>query len=680
MPLPEPRILDYTRWLARHRGLQFDPTTTAGYDALWRWSTGDLDAFWGSVWDYFDLQSPTPWRAVLAEARMPGARWFEGARLNYAQQVFRHADAAHAAGHPAIVFRNERMGRALAMTSWPELRARVASLAAALRGLGVGPGDRVCAYLPNTPDAAVAFLACASLGAVWSVCSPDMGPVAVLDRWRQIEPRVLIACDGVVSGGVVHDRRAVVGELIAQLPSVAHVVVVANLDPAAGADHIETHGRTSHRFEALVADRDAVLAPVSLPFDHPLWIVYSSGTTGLPKAIVHGHGGVMLEALKANALHNDIATSIATGERYHWYSSTGWIMWNSQISGLLSGTTICLYDGSPGGPHPSTGQPADWGTLWRFAADAGVTTFGAGAAFYASCLKAGVAPQREGDLSRLRAIGSTGSPLSDECYQWIWDQCPQVDGRDIWLNPISGGTDFAGAFVAGMRTLPVVKGEMQCRCLGAAVEAWSEDGRALVDEVGELVCTKPMPSMPLYFWADEGGRRYHDSYFDMYPGIWRHGDWIRITPRGGAVIYGRSDATINRHGIRMGTAELYRAVEAQPEVLDSLVVDLEYLGRPSWMPLFVVLRDGLVLDESLTKRLKAAIREALSPRHVPDEIFPVSAVPRTLSGKKMELPVKKLLMGADARQVLNPDAMANAASVEWFVTFARSHAAQHTSG
>ncbi len=680
MAQPEPRILDYTRWLERHRGLRFDPTTHAGYDALWRWSTRDLEAFWGSVWDYFDLQSPTPRRAVLAEARMPGARWFEGAQLNYAQQVFRHAHATHAAGHPAIVFRNERMGRALATTSWPELRARVASLAAALRGLGVAPGDRVCAYLPNTPDTVVAFLACASLGAVWSVCSPDMGPVAVLDRWRQIEPRVLIACDGVVSGGVVHDRRAVVGELIAQLPSVAHVALVANLDPAVGTNGIETHGRTTHRFEALTADADAALAPLPLPFDHPLWIVYSSGTTGLPKAIVHGHGGVMLEALKANALHNDIGSTLATGERYHWYSSTGWIMWNSQVSGLLSGTTICLYDGSPGGPHPSTGRPADWGTLWRFAADAGVTTFGAGAAFYASCLKAGAEPQREGDLSRLRAVGSTGSPLSDECYQWIWDRCPQVDGRDIWLNPISGGTDFAGAFVAGMRTLPVVKGEMQCRCLGAAVEAWSEDGRELHDEVGELVCTKPMPSMPLRFWADEGDRRYHDSYFDMYPGVWRHGDWIRITPRGGAVIYGRSDATINRHGIRMGTAELYRAVEAQAEVLDSLVVDLEYLGRPSWMPLFVVLREGLALDDALTRRLKAAIRQALSPRHVPDEIFQVSAIPRTLSGKKMELPVKKLLMGADARQVLNPDAMANAASVEWFVTFARSHAAQRSGG
>jgi acetoacetyl-CoA synthetase len=379
----------------------------------------------------------------------------------------------------------------------------------------------------------------------------------------------------------------------------------------------------------------------------------------------------VLELLKGT-LHNDIAPSVEFGERFHWFSSTGWIMWNAQLSALLNGTTICLYDGNPGGPAKSP----DWGVLWRFAAAAKVTWFGAGAAYYASCLKAGVEPMQEGDLSRLHAIGSTGSPLSDECYQWIWDHLPKVDGQDIWLNPISGGTDFAGAFVAGNRMLPVVKGEMQCRCLGAAVQAYSEDGRALIDEVGELVCTQPMPSMPLYFWNDAGGQRYRDSYFDMYPGIWRHGDWIRITPHpesgsSGAVIYGRSDATINRHGIRMGTAELYRAVEVQAEVLDSLVVDLEYLGRDSYMPLFVVLRDGLTLDDALTQRLKQAIRVALSARHVPNEIFQVDAIPRTLSGKKMELPVKKLLMGADPKDIFNRDAMANAQAVEWFVAYAR---------
>ena len=667
----QPRITDYTDWLARERGLAFD-----SYDALWQWSTADLPAFWQSVWDFFQVESPTPHRAVLEHPVMPGARWFPGAQVNFAQQALRHVDAAHAAGHPAIVFQNERMAKPVE-TSWPELKRQVGAFAARLQAAGVEPGDRVCAYLPNTPHTVVAFLACASVGGIWSVCSPDMGPVAVLDRFRQIEPKVLIAVDGQVWGGTTHDRRPVLREVLASLPSVQHLVLVADVDASAKAADFAREGLATHDFTDWTAGDPGDWQPRWLPFDHPLWIVYSSGTTGLPKPIVHGHGGIVLELLKGGALHNDIAPSVDTGERFHWFSTTGWIMWNAQVSALLGGTTICIYDGNPGGPAK---QP-DWGTLWRFAAAAGVTWFGAGAAFYASCLKAGVVPQREGDLSRIHAIGSTGSPLSDECYQWIWDQLPKVNGQDIWLNPISGGTDFAGAFVAGMRTLPVVKGEMQCRCLGAAVAAYSEGARELTDEVGELVCTKPMPSMPLRFWNDEGDRRYKDSYFDMYPGgngqpaVWRHGDWIRITPSGGAVIYGRSDATINRHGVRMGTAELYRAVEVQPEVLDSLVVDLEYLGRESWMPLFVVLREGLVLDAALEQRLRQAIKAALSPRHVPNDIFQVSAIPRTLSGKKMELPVKKLLMGAEPSKVLNPDAMANASCVDWFVALAQQRAA-----
>ncbi|MBX3604558.1 MAG: acetoacetate--CoA ligase [Piscinibacter sp.] len=678
MTLRQPQILRYTGWLERERGLRFDPTTPAGYDALWRWSVSDLRAFWGSVWDYFDLRSPTPHSTVLEAETMPGARWFPGARLNYAQQVFRHAEAAQAAGQPAIVFRHERMGAALQVIEWPELRRQVASFAAALRRLGVGPGDRVCAFLPNTPHAVVAFLAAASVGAVWSVCSPDMGPLAVLDRFRQIEPRVLIGCDGSVWGGSAHDRRAVLQEIAAGLPSVRHAVLLRYLDPSSDPALLAGPGRSTHDFDALTQG-DAAFEPASVPFDHPLWVVYSSGTTGLPKPIVHGHGGIVLEGLKMAVLHNDLGPSAETGERFHWFSTTGWIMWNCQVNGLLGGTTICLYDGNPAGPAASAGQ-ADWHTLWRFAADAGATFFGAGAAFYASSLKAGATPRQAGDLSRLRAVGSTGSPLAPECYRWIWEQLPRSDGQPIWLAPISGGTDFAGAFVGGLRTLPVVEGEMQCRCLGAAVEAWSEDGRPLVDEVGELVCTKPMPSMPLRFWNDPGDARYRESYFDMYPGgqgtpaVWRHGDWIRITPRGGAIIYGRSDATINRHGVRMGTAELYRAVEALPEVVDSLVVDLEYLGRPSWMPLFVVLREGLALDADLTARLKAAIRAALSARHVPDEIFQVDAIPRTLSGKKMELPVKKLLLGTPAELVFKLDAMANAGCVAWFSDFATRRA------
>ena len=673
MPLPEPQITRYTRWLAEHRGLHFDATTTGGYDALWRWSVGDLRAFWGSIWDYFGVQSPTPFDTVLVDEVMPGARWFPGAQVNYVQQVFRHADAAHASGHPAVLFQNEAMQQRgeLQRMAWPELRQQVASLAAHLKRLGVRPGDRVCAILPNTPHTAVAFLAVASVGAVWSVCSPDMGPVAVLDRFVQIEPTLLIACDGYVYGGVEHNRLPVLQGLLDKLPSVRDVVLLRYLNPHA--ELPADTGRGVHDFDTLTADvthSEAPLSPTWLPFDHPLWVVYSSGTTGLPKPIVHGHGGVMLEALKAFSLHNNLGASADTGDRYHWYSSTGWIMWNSQMAGLLSGTTICIYDGNPGGKPGA----ADWSTLWRFVADAGVTFFGAGAAFYASCLKAGVEPAQGADLSRLRALGSTGSPLAIDCYRWVYDHLPKVDGCDIWLAPMSGGTDFAGAYVAGLPTLPVVEGEMQCRCLGATVEAWGEAdasgrGKTLVDEVGELVCTKPMPSMPLYFWNDKKGRRYHDSYFDMYPGIWRHGDWIRITPRGGAIIYGRSDATINRHGIRMGTSELYRAVEALPEVLDSLVVDLEYLGRDSYMPLFVVLREGLVLDDVLTKRMRESIKTALTARHVPNEIFQVSAIPRTLSGKKMELPVKKLLMGTPPEQVFKLDAMANAECVAWFAEF-----------
>jgi len=674
-PQPTPRITAYTDWLSRQHGLHFH-----SYDALWSWSTTELRAFWGSIWQYFDIESPTPHRTVLERAVMPGAVWFPGAQVNYARQALRHAQAAHAAGHPAIVYQNESMTEP-ATVSWPELVRQVGALAARLRASGVVPGDRVCAYLPNTPAAAVALLATASVGAIWSVCSPDMGPVAVLDRFRQIAPKVLLAVDGQLWGGVAHDRTPVLREVLAGLPSVQHVVLQAALNPALDVSAFTAPGRAAHAWADWLAGDPGELGrdwqPAWVPFEHPLWVVYSSGTTGLPKPIVHGHGGVVLEALKGGVLHNDISPSAEFGERYMWFSSTGWIVWNGQVSGLLGGTTICLYDGNPGGPAPQTGRPADWGTLWRFAAAAGVTWFGAGAAFFASCLKAGVVPQQEADLHRLRAIGSTGSPLSDECYDWIWQQLPrQTDGQPIWLNPISGGTDFAGAFVGGNRTLPVVKGEMQCRWLGAAVQAYSEDGRVLADEVGELVCTQPLPSMPLYFWNDEGHKRYAESYFDMYPGVWRHGDWLRITPHpesgsSGAIIYGRSDATINRHGIRMGTSELYRAVEALPEVMDSLVVDLEYLGRESWMPLFVVLRDGLVLDEALTQRLRAAIKTALSARHVPNDIYQVPAIPRTLSGKKLELPVKKLLMGADAAKVMNRDATANADSLDWFIALAK---------
>ncbi len=674
---PTPQITRYQHWLARERGLQF-----ATHDALWLWSTTDLHGFWSSIWQYFDIESPTPWRTVLEAPVMPGAVWFPGAQLNYTRQVLRHAASAHAAGQPAIVYQDERMA-APEQISWPELQRRVARFALQLQAAGVRPGDRVAAYLPNGPAAVVALLACAGVGAIWSMCSPDMGPQAVLDRFCQIEPVVLIAVDGQHWGGQLHDRRPVLQQLLAGLPTLRHVVLQHVVTDGAAPAIAPPRSCTAHNFDHWIAGAADALSrawqAAWLPFDHPLWIVYSSGTTGLPKPIVHGHGGVVLEALKGGVLHADLCASAEFGERHLWFSSTGWIVWNGQVGALLGGTTICLYDGHPAGRGAATGT-ADWSTLWRFAAAAGVTWFGAGAAFYASCLKAGLVPREHADLSRLRAIGSTGSPLSDDCHDWIWQQMPRPGGRPIWLNSLSGGTDFAGAFVGGLRTLPMLRGEMQCRYLGAAVQAFGDDGQPLIDAVGELVCTQPLPSMPLYFWGDAGGRRYADSYFGMYPGVWRHGDWIRIAPHPesgshGAVIYGRSDATINRHGIRMGTAELYRVVEALPEVIDSLVVDLEYLGRESWMGLFVVLREGQALDAALLQRLRQAIREGLSARHEPSDIHAVPAIPRTLSGKKMELPVKKLLLGADARQVLNPDAMANADSVAWFVALAQQRAA-----
>ena len=677
-----PQLRLYQDWLRQRHGLEF-----ASYDALWRWSVTELDAFWQSVWDYFAIESPTPHRAVLARNRMPGAEWFPGAQVNYARQVLRHVAPAHAAGQPALVSRNEKgLQRELA---WPELRRQVAALALHLRAQGVQPGDRVAAYLPNIPETVVAFLATVSLGAVWSVCAPDMGTHAVLDRFRQIAPKVLIAADGVTYGGRDIDRMDVLAELRAALPTVQHVLLVNNLDASKKIADSASYASATARNDAEVA----AFEPLWLPFDHPLWIVYSSGTTGLPKPIVHGHGGMILVALQLKSLHNDVGASYAPnsfGERYHWYSSTGWIMWNAQVGGLLGGTTCVLYDGNPGGNK----ERPDWAVLWRMAAEERLTFFGAGAAFYGHCMKAGITPAACGDLSAIRVLGSTGSPLPAEVQRWGSQLLASAGVPQVWWCNISGGTDFAGAFIGGNRELPQTPGRMQCRMLGAAVEAWDEQGRPVLDAVGELVCTQPIPSMPLFLWGDADGARYRASYFEMYPpghgrrpgggdlgpeagAVWRHGDWIEIgsSAHPGCVIYGRSDATINRHGLRMGTSEIYSAVEALPEVLDSLVVDLEYLGRASYMPLFVVLRSGLVLDDGLRARINDAIRASLSPRFLPDEIVQVAEVPRTLSGKKQELPVKKLLLGQSMDKVVNPDAMANPGCLAWYVDFAARRAA-----
>jgi acetoacetyl-CoA synthetase len=651
---PTPQIRLYQAWLESQRGLHFET-----YQDLWRWSVTDLEGFWRSIWDYESIDSPTPFEAALCVDQMPGAVWFKGATVNYVRQVFRHIDAASAVGLPAIVAENE-LGEVREVT-WPELRRQVASLALTLRGLGVGRGDRVAAYLSNGPEAAVAFLACASLGAIWSLCAPDMGVQAILDRFSQIQPSVFIAVDGVHYAGKPADRSAIVMQLRAALPTLRATLVqetpyALRRVPGAMAftEATSRAGKDVDTFE-----------PEWLSFDHPLWVLYSSGTTGLPKPIVQGHGGVLLTAM-ASGKHIDLGASYAPetlGERFHWFTSTGWVMWNAQIGGLLGGTTICLYDGSPFGAR----ENPDWSVLWRFAGRHRVTFFGCGAAFFGNCAKASIDLRKCGDLSCIRALGSTGSPLTEDVQNWGTRQFELLGTANIWWCNISGGTDLGGTFCTGNRELPQKAGEMQCRQIGAAVEAWNDAGQSVINEVGELVCVRPIPAMPLYFWGDDDGQRYRSSYFDTYPGVWRHGDWIKITPAGTCVIYGRSDATVNRHGVRMGTSEIYAAVEAVDEVTDSLALDLEYLGKESRLLLFVVLRPGLILDDPLKVKICESIRRNLSPRFIPDEIVHAPEVPRTLSGKKQEVPLKKLFLGQQPEKVINRAVMANPSCIDWYL-------------
>ena len=637
------RLSHYLAWLAEKRQLHF-----SDYQQLWQWSVDDIEAFWSSIWEYFEILSSSPYQEVLSNRAMPGATWFSGSRLNFAEQLFRFNLSESTANKPAIIAESET--RAPITLSWHELRAQVTVVANTLRALGVGPGDRVVSYLPNTPEAAIALYACASLGAIWSSCSPDMGTASVLDRFRQIDPKVLIAVDGYRYGGKDFNRLDVVTTLRSELNTLQHTVLLPYLDSAASLPGaLSWNDLLKHP-----AAQSEAIRFEQLPFEHPLWILYSSGTTGMPKPIVHSHGGCLIETLKGHGLQLDLGEK----DRFLWYSTTGWIMWNSQVTGLLVGATICIYDGNPGYPNLNR--------MWEFAADHQLSFLGMGAAFFSNCMKAEIHPSAIADLSALKTIGSTGSPLAAEAFTWIYREAK----ADVLLASISGGTDIAAAFVGASPTLPLYAGEMQCRSLGVAVYAFDDAGQAHNDQVGELVVTEPMPSMPIYFWNDLGNKRYLESYFEHYPGVWRHGDWIRITPRGGAVIYGRSDTTINRYGIRMGTAEIYRVVEDFPEVLDSLVVDLEYLGRESWMPLFIVLREGVHLDAGLEQRLRDNIRTQLSARHVPNELIQVSEIPRTLTGKKMELPVKKLLLGTALSKVANPDAMVNPQALQWFAEFA----------
>jgi acetoacetyl-CoA synthetase len=654
----------FMEWASERWGRPLDD-----YTELWRWSVDELEDFWASIWEFCGVRASQPYERVLDTRRMPGARWFAGAELNYAENILLRDRDPEAI---ALVYASER-SEPQALT-WGELSARVAAAAAGLRALGVARGDRVAAYMPNTPETVIAFLAVSSIGAIWSSAAPEFGARSVIDRFAQIEPKVLLAVDGYRHGGRDFDRAAVVKGIHAELPTVEHAVILPYVPGPAGADRpsavaapARDRGSLSWN-ELLAAGAGAELRFEQLPVEHPLWVLYSSGTTGLPKAIVHGHGGILLEQLKKSLLHLDLRRE----DRIFWFTTTGWMMWNFLVGCLLSDAAIVLYDGSPG--HP------DMGALWALAERAGITCMGVSAAFLAGCEKAGVEPGRDYDLRALRAVGSTGSPLSPDSFRWVYGHV----GSDIWLYSTSGGTDVCTAFVGGCPLLPVYEGELQCRVLGCAVQAWDEEAKSVVDEVGELVITEPMPSMPLFLWGDEPegggeqgdrdrvGPRLRESYFSTYPGVWRHGDWIRITPRGGAVIYGRSDSTINRQGVRMGTSEIYRAAGAVEEVLDALVVDVPRRDGELRMVLFVVLRDGAQLDEELEARIARRIREDCSPRHVPNEIREVDEVPRTLSGKVLEVPVKRILMGVAADEAASVDSLANPRALDYFVKLAES--------
>ncbi len=630
-------ITKYMQWLESEKGLHFDDP-----ENLWTWSVSSLEDFWASIWEYFQIKSSKPYRAVLTERKMPGAQWFPGAELNYAEHVFRNATTSR----PALLFQSE--SQPLTEISWDELYQKVSTVAQALRALGVQRGDRVVCYMPNIPESAIAFLASASIGAIWSSCSPDFGTRSVIDRFQQIEPKVLFAVDGYRYNGKAIDRRTTIAELQQSLPTLQKTILVSYLFPELSAE--------GYNDAMLWQDMHPATSELSfeqVPFDQPLWVLYSSGTTGLPKAIVQGQGGILLEHIKNLYLGLDLKAD----DRFFWYTTTGWMMWNLLLGGLLIGTTVLLYDGSPSYP--------DMNALWQYAEKSGMTFFGTSAGFILACMKAGIEPGKTFDLSKLRGLGSTGSPLPPEGFQWVYDQIK----RDIWLASVSGGTDVCSAFLGGSILLPVHAGELQCRSLGAKVESFDENGKPLIDEMGELVITEALPSMPLFFWNDPQEKRYRESYFDVYPGVWRHGDWVKITSRGSAVIYGRSDSTINRKGIRMGSSEIYRVVEDIPEIQDSLVVGIERAGGDYYMPLFVVLKPGTELDDALKAKIRGRIRSSLSPHHVPDDIITIAEVPRTLNGKKLEVPIKKLFMGVPLEKAISVDSMSNPQAMRYFIEF-----------
>jgi len=633
-------IAAFQAWLMRERGVQ-----VADYHALWRWSVDDIEAFWAAIWDYFAIDSPTPPTRVLGRCDMPGAEWFAGASVNYGAHILRNATP----DRPALLAQTE--GEALRPVAWADFAAAVRRFAEGLRRVGVAPGDRVASVLPNVPEAAIALTACATVGAVWTSCAPEFGVAGIVDRFAQLAPKVLLVSDGYPFGGKWFDRRSEGAELVRLLPSVKTVV---HLSRRAG---IEIDGAIA--WPAFLADDPGASAFVceAAPFDHPLWVLFSSGTTGIPKAIVHSHGGVTLELSKTMAFHLDLHP----GERMFFYATTGWVVWNIVVSALLVGATPLLYDGHPAFPEPDA--------LWRLAETSAATVFGVSPTYVQQMIDAGVRPRDRRNLSRLECIFLSGSPATPESMAWCYDAVKE----DVWVASQSGGTDVASGFVGASPTLPVYAGEIQCPMLGVDVVAFDDAGRETVGELGELVVRQPMPSMPLRFWNDPDDRRYRESYFEAFPGVWRHGDFLKINSRGGCYIYGRSDATLNRYGVRIGAAEIYRIVDGDPAVADSLIVSLDLPGGGFFMPLFVALRDGVSEEfAEIDTRLRTQLRQGASPRHVPDRIVRVSAIPFTLTGKKMEVPVKRILMGANPVDVANRDAMRDPAALDAIVAVAAS--------
>lgn len=632
-------LKEFMNWVREQRGQHFET-----YDEIWKWSVTDIEGFWSALWHFYNVQSHTPYTDVLVEEKMPGAKWFTGATLNYTEHVFRNARS----DQPAIIYESELKTRG--EVSWSSLEKQTAAIAHYLKSIGVQKGDRVVAYASNIPETVAAFLACASIGAIWSSCSPEFGMMSVIDRFKQIEPKVLFAVDGYRYGGKDFSRLTEVQKIQEELPTLEKTVIIPYLKQSPDLSMLEDAVNWE---EIHTMDVQSTLSFEPVPFDHPLWILYSSGTTGKPKAIVQSQGGILLEHLKLAGLQIDLKRE----DRFFWYTTTGWMMWNVVVSGLLTGSTILLFDGNPGYPNNET--------LWKFAEETKMTVFGTSASFLTACMKAGVKPKEQFDLSHLKAIGSTGSPLPPSGFEWVYEEVKE----DVWLFSTSGGTDLCTAFVGGAPYLPVHAGELQARALGAAVYAYNDQGESLIDDIGELVITKPMPSMPIYFWNDPSNERYTDSYFDTYPGIWRHGDFIKITQQGSCIIYGRSDATINRGGIRMGTSEIYNALESISQIQDSLVVDIPISEDQSYMPLFVVLKDGEALQDYIVSQIKKVIRESCSPRHVPNEVIQVDDLPRTLNGKKLEVPIKKMLMGTPVEKAVNMGSLANPESLNFFVKF-----------